>query len=884
MTDLALVQAALSDRYGIERELGRGGMATVYLAEDLKHRRQVAVKVLHPELGEVLGKERFLREIETAARLSHPHILPVHDSGEAGGFLFYVMPLATEESLRERLDREKQLPIDDALRIAREVADALSYAHSHGVVHRDIKPENILLSSGHAVVADFGIAKAVSAAGGDKLTETGMAVGTPSYMSPEQAAGEEALDGRTDLYALGCVLYEMLAGQPPFTGPTTESVIRQHLTAEAPAISHVRPAVPAEIVGIVQRALAKTPADRFSPAAQFAEALVTPSQTQPVAHSRAPRPWIPAVAGVAVVAVLAIAGVVFMRGGGGGDDIVIGAARQVTLDPGLEVDPVISPDGEMIAYAAGPPTHMQIFVRQIGGGRVIQLTSDSTLNHRLPRWSDDGREIAYQRSDSVIAVVGALGGPARPLLRMEPDDAGPGGSLFQSIMLGYDWPVKGDRIVYTLGWPGRMYVQDLATGARVAITERGEAFGPAVSPDGEWVAYVVQNPIFVFGGAEFANEAISSIGISPMTGGPPVAITDGTALDVSPQWLPDGRSLLWVSNRDGARDIYRVRLSRSMEPVGAPERLTTGLDVHTFTVTPDGRRLAYTSLASSSNVWSVDIPTNPPGSVRDAVPLTRGNQIVEGMDVSRDGRTLVFDSDRGGNYDIYTVAVGDWEPLRLTSDPAPDFYPRFSPDGRSIVYHSMRTGNRDLFTMASDGTGTRQLTFGPEEDMDADWAPDGKALVVETFSGRSQAGLVVMPLGGESRRSLEVVGAYPRWSARGDLIVFTSPDEGLRVVSATGGAGSARTVVPSPGTEFGPQLAAWHPDGRTIYYLASTPAGWAAWSVIEGEEPQRILEFDDPSRQPTRYGFTTDGRKLYMTLGSHESDVWVLDLDGVARD
>jgi len=266
------IRSALEGRYAIDRELGRGGMATVYLAEDVKHHRQVAVKVLHPELGEVLGKERFLREIETAARLSHPHILPLHDSGEIDGFLFFVMPLAEDESLRDRLDREKQLPIEDALRIAREVADALSYAHSHGVVHRDIKPENILLSSGHAVVADFGIARAVSAAGGDKLTETGMAVGTPSYMSPEQAAGEEDVDGRSDLYALGCLLYEMLAGQAPFTGPTAESVIHQHMTAEAPAITSIRPAVPADVAGVIQRAMAKTPADRFSPAAQFAEA------------------------------------------------------------------------------------------------------------------------------------------------------------------------------------------------------------------------------------------------------------------------------------------------------------------------------------------------------------------------------------------------------------------------------------------------------------------------------------------------------------------------------------------------------------------------------------------------------------------------------------
>ena len=218
MTDvLHRLTAALADRYAIQRELGSGGMATVYLAEDLKHERQVAVKVLNPELAAVLGAERFLREVKITARLDHPHILPLLDSGAAEGFLYYVMPYVEGESLRDRMDREGQLPLEDALQVTWEVADGLSYAHSHDVVHRDIKPENIMLSGGHARIADFGIARAITAAGGDSLTQTGMAIGTPVYMSPEQAAGEDRVDGRSDVYSLGCVLYEMLAGEPPFT-------------------------------------------------------------------------------------------------------------------------------------------------------------------------------------------------------------------------------------------------------------------------------------------------------------------------------------------------------------------------------------------------------------------------------------------------------------------------------------------------------------------------------------------------------------------------------------------------------------------------------------------------------------------------------------------
>jgi serine/threonine protein kinase/Tfp pilus assembly protein PilF len=269
------LRSALADRYAIERELGQGGMATVYLATDLRHERKVALKILRPELASILGGERFLAEIKTTANLQHPHILPLLDSGEADGTLFYVMPYVEGESLRDRLVREKQLPLGDALQIAREVADALGYAHAHGVVHRDIKPENVLLESGHAVLADFGIAKAIAAAGTTRLTQTGLAVGTPQYMSPEQAAGEGDLDGRSDLYSLGCVLYEMLAGEPPFTGPSVQAVVAKRLSTPAPRVSILRERVPAHVEEALETALARSRADRFATAAQFAEALTT---------------------------------------------------------------------------------------------------------------------------------------------------------------------------------------------------------------------------------------------------------------------------------------------------------------------------------------------------------------------------------------------------------------------------------------------------------------------------------------------------------------------------------------------------------------------------------------------------------------------------------
>jgi len=274
--------AALADRYRIERVLGSGGMATVYLARDLKHQRAVAIKVLKPRVAEILGSQRFLREIEITAGLHHPHIVAVHDSGEADGKPFYVMPWVEGESLRERLRREKQLPVDEAVALAREVASALSYAHARGIVHRDIKPENILLVDGHALVADFGIARAVVQAGGDRLTETGLMLGTPVYMSPEQAAGEAELDERTDIYALACVLHEVLAGEPPFTGATAQVVMARHLADEVPRVRRTREQVPPHVEAAIVRALAKLKADRFRNARQFADALAGPqAETTP---------------------------------------------------------------------------------------------------------------------------------------------------------------------------------------------------------------------------------------------------------------------------------------------------------------------------------------------------------------------------------------------------------------------------------------------------------------------------------------------------------------------------------------------------------------------------------------------------------------------------
>jgi TolB-like protein len=378
--------AALADKYALEREIGEGGMAFVFLARDLKHDRNVAIKVMKPELAASIGGERFLREIQMTAKLSHPHILPLYDSGEADGFLYFVMPFVEGETLSDLMTRERQLPIDDAIRIAREVADALAAAHKAGLIHRDIKPDNVMITGGHAVVMDFGISDAVGEAGGEKLTQTGMAIGTPAYMSPEQASGAGRIDGRADIYSLGCMLYEMLVGQIPFTGPTPQAIMARHSmdTVTSPRI--MRDTVSPELEEIVYRAMAKTPADRYRNATELSEALaaaigtgtfrpvtgVGPAVGPPAAAKAKrglPRVAIAGLAGLAVV----IAGVVGWQLIGGG------AGSGPAVEEGFPAERIAvlyfedrSPDGEL-AYLADGLT--EALINELGAVEALEVIS-----------------------------------------------------------------------------------------------------------------------------------------------------------------------------------------------------------------------------------------------------------------------------------------------------------------------------------------------------------------------------------------------------------------------------------------------------------------------------------------------------------------------------
>jgi serine/threonine-protein kinase len=404
------LRSALTDRYAVERELGRGGMATVYLAQDLKHSRQVAIKVLLPEIAATLGTKRFLVEIETAARLNHPHILPLYDSGEVDDFVYYVMPYVEGESLRERLERDRQLVIEEALTIAREVADALSYAHAQGVVHRDIKPENILISAGHAVLADFGIARAISEAGDERLTGTGMVLGSPEYMSPEQATGG-TLDGRADIYALGCVLYEMLSGEPPFVGRTPQAILARRVTEAPPSVRAMRETVPLRIDETVRQALARVPADRFDTATSMVEALRTPTgveeaievDSRTVLGKGPSRRLLVRVVG-AVGATLAAAAIVFYALRLGTSPATALEATRVMIFPAQTPAAIAGMVGEEIATMIGYALDGAGGMRAIDGWTFL----DADEREDIRSVTDDRmRELAESRR-SAFAVTGRL--------------------------------------------------------------------------------------------------------------------------------------------------------------------------------------------------------------------------------------------------------------------------------------------------------------------------------------------------------------------------------------------------------------------------------------------------------------------------------------------
>jgi Tol biopolymer transport system component len=894
---LERLKAALADRYSIERELGSGGMATVYLARDLKHERQVAVKVLRPELAAALGPERFHQEIKIAANLTHPHILPLHDSGEADGFLYYVMPHIEGESVRDKLAREGELPVAEGVRILRDVVDALSHAHKHGVVHRDIKPDNVLLSERHALVTDFGVAKAVSeATGAQKLTTEGVALGTPAYMSPEQAAADKHIDHRADIYAVGALAYELLTGRPPFTGTTPQEVLSAQVTQTPEPVTKHRETVPPALAEVVMKCLEKKAADRWQSAEEllpYLEALstpsggITPTGTMPVDRVVKRRRMMAAGA-VGVAVVLIVIAVALSRSTAPSPiTITMSNITQVTRDPGLEFQPAISPNGDEVAYVVGPIGNPRLMVRSthdIASGGATRPGEETGGLHWLPQWTSSGASLRFYAcqfatggfgSGCAWKETGKLGGAVRTV-------------SVPRMSSRYAWSPDGRRVAFAVG--DSIFACTVDGGEPQLLgVQAVEAWAPhslAWSPDGRRIAYVNGNPYWLYS----ANVSTSSIWVIDASGGEPAQVTDETAMNLSPQWLPDSRHLLFVSDRDGPRGIYVVEVGPD-GPRGPPQSVLGSADPHSISLSADGKRLAYAKFTVAQNIWSIPIPRSGVVSMEDAVPVTTGNQVIETHDLSPDGEWIAFDSDLQGEFDIYKRRLTGGSPELVADITGDAFEPDWSPDGSEIAFsaaESERTGGKGEVLVVSAAGGTpEQITHFPGFDNKPAWSPDGLAIAYQSQGPEGVSGGVKIwtvsrdSVGGPWGDPVQLTDFYcraPDWAPHTDVIACETFGEEIVQISPEGEALSRYHRSNAGLRSVRDPEFSW--DGSRIYFRATQEDGsqgvW--WIPASGGEATEVVSFDDPSL--TVYaGFTVGPKHLYVTMAEYESDIWVTDLE-----
>ena len=859
--------AALADRYVLERTLGQGGMATVYLAEDLRHHRKVAIKVLRADLAATMGATRFLREIEIAAQLQHPHILPLLDSGEADGFLCYVMPFVTGQSLRERLEREGELPVPQAIRLLAEVSDALMHAHEHGVVHRDIKPDNIMLSGRHALVTDFGVAKAISdATNVHTLTTTGMAVGTPTYMSPEQAAADPHIDHRSDLYAVGVVAYEILTGRPPFTGSTPQQILAAQVTEVPDSVTKRRPGISPDLDAIVARCLAKRPADRFQSAAELLAQLEplaalagagAPTEVRSASTGVRSTARRLAVIGGALVVVV-VGAVLFGRAHrGGAPEVRVGRRVQATLASGIEAYPSLSPDGSLLAYTAG--TESRLFVRQVDAGNPIAVAHGLAGIQRAPFWSGDGKQLSFT-SERGLEIVPALGGIPHLLVP---------GAVF-----GGSWSPDGHEVLVARA--DSLYAAPADGGPLRLIARFFEPHSCTWGP-GKWIACVSGNRTSILPGINFGNLAPSSVVVVASTGGDPIKVAADSSSNTSPAWLPDG-ALMFVSSRDGGRDVYVTTLNGGAA-AATPRRVTTGLNALSITLSASGTKLGYAEFHETSNIWSLPMPAHQAASLTQATSVTTGNQIIERFDISRDGRWLLFDSDRQGTSHLYRMPLDGGTEEQLTFGAVDEFWPNWSPDGTEIAFHSFRDGHRQLYLMPATGGKPVEIAHTNQDDRTPTWTPDGRSMLFVRSMNTAASEIRMIP-----RTSGNGWGESKQWRHPSCNPVFSPDgsqvtclvDSGYVVLDARGVA--LRFFRDQSPLEHGSNYSDWSADGKTIFYVDSV--GSAVRALPAGGGPTWIaLPFTDPSRPWHRFGFRTFRGRFYLTLGDRQSDIWIASLE-----
>ncbi len=839
----AALGAALSDRYRIVRELGRGGMATVYLAEDVRHRRNVAIKVLHPELTAVIGAERFLKEIELTAGLQHPHILPLFDSGEADGQLFYVMPFVDGETLRARLERETQLPVADALSIARETADALQYAHERGVIHRDIKPENILLQGGHALVADFGIALAVQQAGGQRMTQTGLSLGTPQYMAPEQAMGDRNVDARADVYALGAVVYEMLAGEPPFTGASAQAIVAKVLTATPAPIAQTRATVPPQVEHAVATALAKLPADRFASARAFADALTNPSTISSMSAARgaSARSWRERSATWLAAAVIVLLATTVWALTRHEASPTIGVTR---LDVMLPVatrrsDVMISPDGSTLAFAGTVNGDTAVFVRRLDGEPTFHKLAGSDGALGAPAFSPDNQWIVFRRRDSSFVKISVNGGGAvtitrSPLLTNYPH-WGTADLIIGSTSAGiWRYPLSGDA--------PKMIVANTGRFARLL-------------PDGSGILFARGASIFVY---DLKTNAVTEL----------------VKRAQDPEYVKTGH-LLYISD-DGSLvavpfDLHRHAIT------GAPVNLVDhigGLGPQRGYSVSETGVLVYRDGARSRGLTGQ--PTQLVSLSLDGgiEPLTSAGGTQVTPRVSHDGATITYATQRPAKdeeSDIFTVDLATKRPSQLTFS-GDSYAPVWSLDDKRILFSKGKLGDADLYERPAENSGAEhQVLAMPLQQVATAWMQDGTIAFESSDNLQSDLYTYNPKTGGQPKPYLNAA-----WS---ESDFNLSPDGTLAVVRSleTGSPEVWIRGYPDPQSKWrvaGGTSPKWSPDGKYVYYwhVKTGPDSLFRARIdrtrgVVVQQPEAVLEFstrEQGAAAEIGWDFFPDGKRIVI--------------------